>query len=63
MIKGLEHLPCVESLRDLGLFSLEERRLRGDLNNVSKYLKRGSQKDMASIFSVVCGVRRGENWP
>ena len=63
MIEGLEHLPGVESLRDLGLFSLEERRLRGDLNNVSKYLKRGSQKDMASIFAVVCGVRRGGKWP
>ena len=63
MIKDLEHLSYEERLTDLGLFSLEERRLRGDLNNVSKYLKRGSQKDMASIFAVVCGVRRGGKWP
>ena len=39
MLRGLQHLSCEERLRDVSLFSLEKRRLQGDLTAAFQDLK------------------------
>jgi len=51
MIQGLEHLFYEERLRELGLFSLEKKRLQGDLITAFQYLKGVYRKDGENLFS------------
>jgi len=53
MIRGLEYLSYEDRLRQLGLFSLEKRRLRGNLLAAFQYLKGAWRKDGEELFTRV----------
>ena len=63
-IKGLEHFAYEERLRELGLFSLENRTLRENFINAYTRLKHRSEVDGSRLFSVVCSdrMRGNTNW-
>lgn len=60
MIKGLELLSCGESLRVVGLFRLEKKRLGGSAS-VYGHLKWGNNEDGAKLFQAVSSDRKRGN--
>ena len=61
MIRGLEHLSYEERLRELGFFSLEKRRFRGDFTVASQYLKGAYEQEGKRLFTRVDSDRTRGN--
>ena len=61
MIGGLETKPYGERLKELGMFSLEMRRLRGDLIALFKGLKGCPTEEGQDLFSILPECRTRNN--
>ncbi|KAK4819567.1 hypothetical protein QYF61_007078 [Mycteria americana] len=61
MIRGLEHLSYEERLKELELFSLENRRLQGHLVVAFRYIKGAYKKGAERLFTKTCSDRTRGN--
>jgi len=61
MIQGMEHVLCEDGLGELGLCSMEERKLWGDLRAAFQYLMKAVRKKGDRLCgSACCDVTRGK---
>jgi len=61
MIRGMEHLSCEERLRELGLFSLEKRKLQVELIAAFQYLMGAYNGAGEALFTRACSDRTRVN--
>jgi len=61
MVRGTQCLSYEERLRELGLFSLEKRKLRRHLTAAFQYVKGTYKKAGEGLFTRVCSDRTRGN--
>ena len=61
MIRGLETKPYGERLKELGMFSLEKRRLMGDMRALFKDMKGCHTEEGQDLFSILPQCRAWNN--